>query len=365
MNIFVPKEKFPETRCALTPKVAAKFVKLGASISCERGLGLPSGFPDADYEKSGAHLVSSASDGFHLADMVLRVGKPDFSEIPSLKPSTIYISFLDPFQSKSTLVEMSKSKIFGIAMEMIPRTTRAQKMDALSSQANLAGYEAVIVAAHRLHRIFPLMMTAAGTISPARVFVIGAGVAGLQAIATAKRLGAKVSAFDTRPVVEDQVKSLGATFIKVDLGETGQTQGGYAKELSAEQLALQREVMKKTCIDSDVVITTAQVFGKKAPILVTHDMVAAMRPGSVVVDLAVESGGNVEGVKLNEEVEFNGVHIIGLANLAGRAAQNASETYANNVYALVEEFWDKDEKRFRLLFDDDILKSALVAKIST
>jgi NAD(P) transhydrogenase subunit alpha len=245
-------------------------------------------------------------------------------------------------------------------MEMIPRITRAQKMDVLSSQSNLAGYVAVIIAAERLDKIFPMMMTPAGTISPARVFVIGVGIAGLQAIATAKRLGARVDAFDTRPVVEEQVKSLGARFVKVDLGETGQTKDGYAKALSDEQLQKQREEMAKVCAASDVVITAAQVFGRKAPLIITEDMIRSMSKGSVIVDLAVETGGNVAGSQPDQEVEVNGVRIIGLANLPGEVAVNASQMFSANLFALVDEFWNEEEKRFHLDFEDEIIQGCVI-----
>jgi NAD(P) transhydrogenase subunit alpha len=267
---------------------------------------------------------------------------------------------LDPFNEKE-LIDIFLSKgISAISMEMIPRITRAQKMDVLSSQANLAGYAAVIVAAERLDKILPMMMTPAGTIAPARVFVIGVGVAGLQAIATAKRLGARVEAFDTRPVVEEQVKSLGARFVKIDLGETGQTKDGYAKALTDEQLQKQREGMAKVCASADIVITTAQLFGRPAPLIVTEDMVGSMQPGAVIVDLAVESGGNVAGSQVGREVDVDGVRIIGLANLPGRIAVNASQMFSSNLYSLVEDSWNPDEKRFELNFEDEIIKGCVI-----
>jgi len=250
--------------------------------------------------------------------------------------------------------------VSAISMEFIPRTTRAQKMDVLSSQANLGGYEAVILAAEHSNKIFPMMTTAAGTILPSKVFIIGVGVAGLQAIATAKRLGAKVTAYDTRPVVEEQVKSLGAQFLKIDVGETGQTKDGYAKALTEEQIQKQREAMKKTCGDSDVVICAAQVFGRKAPVLVTVEMLDAMKPGSVVVDLAVETGGNVEGVAYDKIINRKGVTIIGIANMPGRAPLHASQVYGENFINLIGEFWDKNEKAFVLKLDDEIINSCLV-----
>jgi NAD(P) transhydrogenase subunit alpha len=294
------------------------------------------------------------------ADMVLRLRKPPLEEIAKLKRGCIHVSFLDPFNERDLIDALVNAGVSAISMEMIPRTTRAQKMDALSSQASLAGYVAVLLAADRLNQIFPMMMTPAGTIKPSRVFIIGAGVAGLQAIATAKRLGARVDAFDTRPVVEEQVASLGAKFVKVDLGETGQTKDGYAKELTPEQQAKQREAMAKVCIQSDVVITTAKLFGRKAPVIVTKEMVAQMKPGSVIIDLAADTGGNVEGVQVDEEVEIDGVRIVGLSNLEGRVPVHASQMYSSNLGNLVEEFWNKETKQFDLNLDDEIIKGCLV-----
>jgi NAD(P) transhydrogenase subunit alpha len=297
---------------------------------------------------------------FQNAEMVLRIRKPAEDEVELMKPGCIYISLLDPFNERELIESFTARGISAISMEMIPRITRAQKMDVLSSQANLAGYAAVIVASERLDKILPMMMTPAGTIAPARVFVIGVGVAGLQAIATAKRLGARVEAFDTRPVVEEQVKSLGARFVKIDLGETGQTKDGYAKALTEEQLQKQREGMAKVCASSDIVITTAQLFGRPAPLIVTEDMVGGMQKGSVIVDLAVESGGNVAGSQLGREVDVDGVRIMGLANLPGRVAVNASQMFSSNLYNLVEDSWSTDEKRFELNFEDEIIKGCVI-----
>jgi NAD(P) transhydrogenase subunit alpha len=293
--------------------------------------------------------------------MVLRVRKPSADEVRQLKKGSLHISFLDPFNERDLVNTLSSQGISAISMEMVPRTTLAQKMDALSSQANLAGYVMVILAAERSNKIFPMLMTPAGTITPARVFIIGAGVAGLQAIATAKRLGARVEAFDTRPVVKEQVQSLGAKFVEIDLGETGQTKDGYAKALTPEQLDKQRQGMAKVCSQSDVVITTAQLFGRKAPVVVTKDMIAQMKAGSIVVDLAVESGGNVEGSKVNEEIiTSNGVRIIGLGNLPSRVAVHASQMYSSNLANLIEHFWDKEQKTFKLNQDDEIIKGCLI-----
>jgi NAD(P) transhydrogenase subunit alpha len=243
---------------------------------------------------------------------------------------------------------------------MIPRSTRSQKMDALSSQANLAGYVTVLLAANKLDRILPMMMTPAGTLKPANVFIIGAGVAGLQAIATAKRMGARVTAFDTRPVVAEQVQSLGAKFLEIDLGETGQTKDGYAKELTPEQVKLQREGQKQAIADSDIVITTAQLFGRKAPLIVPKDMVEAMKPGSVIVDMAADTGGNVEGSVANEEVVINGVTIIGLSNLPNNVCRDASVMYSSNLFNLIDDSWDEEEKTFNLDLDHDILSGCII-----
>lgn len=361
MKISAPKEVHSgETRAPLTPESVAKLTKLGAQVEVEAGIGVTAGFPDDAYAKAGAAISSDRKGLVSSADIVLRLRKPPAEEIAWLKPNAIHASLLDPFNEKELIQKFAERGASAISMELIPRTTRAQKMDVLSSQANLGGYEAVILAARYLNKIFPMMTTAAGTILPAKVFIIGVGVAGLQAIATAKRLGAKVTAYDTRPVVEEQVKSLGAQFLKIDLGETGQTKEGYAKALTDEQIQKQREAMKKTCGDSDVVISAAQVFGRKAPVLVTREMLNAMKPGSVVVDLAVETGGNVEGVAYDKVTDSNGVKIVGIANLPGRAPLHASQVYAANLVNLIEEFWDKKEKIFTLKLDDEIIKGCLV-----
>ncbi len=360
MKIFVPRETFPgETRVALLPATVKKLVGVGAEVSIEPGLGRIIGIEDAAYTEVGATL-SDATAGLGNADIVVRLRRPAAGDIAQMREGAVVVGLLDPFTNADGLRALAARKISAISMEMIPRTTLAQKMDVLSSQANLAGYVAVILAAERLDKVLPMMMTPAGTISPSKVFIIGVGVAGLQAIATARRLGARVEAFDTRPVVEEQVQSLGAKFVKIDLGETGQTAQGYAKELTPEQQAMQRAGMAKACAQADIVITTAQLFGKPAPRLVTAEMIAGMKPGSVVVDLAVESGGNVEGSKLDEEVLVNGVRIIGLGNLPGHVASVASQMYSANVGSLIEHFWDKTEKRLQLKLDDDIMKGALV-----
>jgi NAD(P) transhydrogenase subunit alpha len=361
MNIAIPKENHPdESRVALIPEHVAKLAAAGATISIETGLGNSLQIEDEAYIEAGAAVVDDRMRLLQNAEMVLRIRRPEPEDVPQLKKGAIYVSLLDPFNEKDLIDTFILKGISAISMEMIPRITRAQKMDVLSSQANLAGYVAVIIAAERLDKIFPMMMTPAGTIAPARVFVIGAGVAGLQAIATAKRLGARVEAFDTRPVVEEQVKSLGARFVKIDLGETGETKDGYAKALTDEQLRKQREGMAKICAASDAVITTAQLFGRKAPLIVTEDMLRGMQKGSVVVDLAVESGGNVAGSQPNQEVDSAGVTIIGLANLPGKVAVHASQMYSSNLFNLVDEFWNADQNRFELDFEDEIIKGCVI-----
>ena len=362
MLIGVPKETWSgELRTALVPQNAKKFIELGMSVVLESESGVPSGFTDAMYEDVGVKITQDKAE-VHGADILMRVRQPTSAELQLVKKEAVSISFLDPFNEKELVQDMAKREIRGISMEMVPRSTRAQKMDALSSQANLAGYVTVIQAAFHCPKIFPMMMTPAGTIAPGRVFIIVAGVAGLQAIATAKRLGARVEAFDTRPVVAEQVQSLGAKFLDIDLGEVGQTEQGYAKELTAEQLEKQREGQKQVIGQSDVLITTAQVFGRPAPRIVGLDMVEAMKPGSVVVDMAVESGGNVEGSKLDEVVEVGGVKIIGQGNLPSEVARNASEMYSNNLFNLVSEFWDEEQKTLVLDPEDEIIKSCLITQ---
>jgi NAD(P) transhydrogenase subunit alpha len=361
MRIFVPKETHPgETRVALVPAVVQKLARIGASLEVETGLGASIGIADSDYYTAGAAIGSNREASLGRADIVLRLHKPHAAEVASMKQSCIHISYLDPFNEIALVRALATAGISAMSMEMIPRSTIAQKMDALSSQANLAGYVAVMLAANRMDRLLPMMITPSGTIPPARVLVIGVGVAGLQAIATAKRLGASVEAFDTRPVVEEQVKSLGAKFVKVDLGETGQTAQGYANELTAEQLAKQREVLAERCAAADVVITSAQVFGRKAPCLVTTGMISRMKPGSVVVDLAVESGGNVEGSCAAGETIVHGVKILGYPNLPGRVPRAASEMYSNNLANLVTHFWNKEAGCMRLDLENDIIKSCLI-----
>ncbi|HZJ15100.1 MAG TPA: NAD(P) transhydrogenase subunit alpha [Chthoniobacteraceae bacterium] len=361
MRIFVPTEFDPsERRVPVVPSTVGRLVKLGALIEIETGLGRSINFSDADYEAVGASVLKDRQAGLGSAEMILRLHGPPLAEIPTLKRDCIHVSHLDPFNKPDLVQALASARVNAICMEMIPRSTIAQKMDALSSQASLAGYVAVLLGADRLDRAFPMMMTPAGTIPPAKIFIIGVGVAGLQAIATAKRLGAVVEAFDTRPVVEEQVRSLGAKFVKADLGETGQTEGGYAKELTPAQLEKQREVMAQRCAQADIVITAAQVFGRRAPVIVTTAMVERMKPGSVIVDLAAENGGNVECSRLNEDVIVHGVQVLGPRNLAGHVPRTASEMYSNNLGNLIEHFWDRDAKTFRLDPQGDILTDCLL-----
>jgi len=346
MIVAVPRET-DDTRSALIPDAVKKLCALeGVDVIVESGLS--EHWPDSDFEAAGASVMSDRLAMLGRADVILRIHPTDPDEIGTLKKGALHISMLDPYNNKSLVEAYASAGVDAVSLEMIPRTTLAQKMDVLSSQASLAGYVAVIKAADRLDRILPMMMTPAGTLSPAKVFVIGAGVAGLQAIATAKRLGARVEAFDTRPVVEEQVQSLGAKFLKVDLGETGQTQDGYAKALTEEQLAKQREAMAKAVASADITITTAKLFGRKAPIIVTADMLKGVQRGSVIVDLAAGSGGNVEGVVVNEETVVDGVRIIGIDNLPGEVGVHASQMLSSNMVNLFAHLYDSESGILKL-----------------
>ncbi len=352
-----------EARVALVPVSIKKLLDLGGEhekveILIEKGL--TTMVDDEEYKSAGAIILDDRDMILGQADILLWVNAPNPEDISKMKKGAINISFLDPYNNKELVETFAKHDINAISMEMIPRMTLAQKMDALSSQASLAGYAAVILGADKLDRIFPMMMTPAGTIPPSRVFVIGAGVAGLQAIATAKRLGARVEAFDTRPVVEEQVASLGAKFIKVDLGETGQTKDGYAKALTEEQLKLQQKAMAKSCASADLVITTAKLFGRQAPVIVTKEILSDMRNGSVIVDLAAGSGGNVEGTVMDQTTIVEGVHIIGLDNLPGQVAFDASSMYASNLTNLITHFYDKESGTLNLDRSDEIMNGCLV-----
>ena len=361
MQIGVLKETHPgENRVAVIPDTVKKLVKLGAELTVEAALGQGAGFADEAYTEAGATIASNRNDILANSDILLRIRKPESDEVGQIKQGCIHISYLDPFNEGELVDALAKQGISAVSMEMIPRTTLSQKMDALSSQANLAGYVAVMMAANSLDRLLPMMMTPAGTIKPAKVFVIGAGVAGLQAIATAKRLGAKVTAFDTRPVVAEQVRSVGAKFLEIDLGETGETKDGYARELTPEQIEIQRQGQKAAIAESDIVITTAQVFGRKAPVLVTHDMVEAMQPGSVIVDMAAETGGNVEGSVAGQEVDVKGVTIIGQGNWPNFVCRDASQMYSSNLFNMLNQYWNTESKSFVLDQENDIIQGCLI-----
>ena len=359
MIIGVPKEiQAGENRVALVPDTIAKLVKAGHKVAVERGAGAKAFFPDADYEKAGASL-SSADEILSSSDIIIKVTAPSQVEIGKLKQSAAYISFLNPLAEPSISAELAKRGVTAFSMELIPRSSRAQSMDALSSQANIGGYKAVLNAAIAIGKYFPMLTTAAGTVPPAKVLVIGVGVAGLQAIATARRLGAVVSAFDIRPEVKEQVQSLGAKFVEAKIEVDAKAEGGYAKEVSEDTKKKLQEALAETVAASDVVVTTAQVPGKKAPVLVTKDMVSRMRPGSIIVDMAAEQGGNVEGSKPGETIVTGGVSILGPVNLPSTMPTNASQLYSKNILNLLGLLVTKEGK-LNLDFNDDIIKGACV-----
>ena len=350
-----------ETRVALTPDAVQKLVDQRLAVAVETGAGLAAAFPDAAYAAAGAEVAADLAATLSGADILLKVRAPVAEEIAALKRGAIVVGLLDPFREREAMAALAAAGANAFAMELVPRITRAQVMDALSSQANLAGYRAVIEAAAAYGRAFPMMMTAAGTVAPAKVFVMGAGVAGLQAIATARRLGAVVTATDVRPAVKEQVESLGAKFVAVEDEEfkAAETAAGYAKEMSAEYRAKQAALVAEHIKKQDIVITTALIPGRPAPRLVSAGQVASMRPGSVIVDLAVEQGGNVEGAKAGETVEAGGVRILGIANLPGRIAADASSLYARNLAAFLGLLVDK-EGALVAGGDDEILRASLV-----
>ena len=340
-NLFVVKETAAnETRVAATPETVRQYVKAGLTVAIEPGAGTNAWLSDDDYAAAGASIVARAA-GLAAADIVACVAPLPATDVSHLRNGAIVIGLLAPHRSLELVGALAQRNITSIAMELIPRTTRAQSMDALSSQANIAGYKAVLIAASELPRYFPLLMTAAGTIKPAKVVIMGAGVAGLQALATAKRLGAVVEVSDIRPAVKEQVQSLGGRFIDMPMQESGEGTGGYAKEVSADFLRQQREIITRHIGAADVVITTALVPGRKAPVLVTREMVEAMRAGSVIIDLAVDAGGNCELSQPNATVKHNGVRILGLGNLAASVPFDASVLYARNVLALTLEIVQK------------------------
>ncbi|HUF30923.1 MAG TPA: Re/Si-specific NAD(P)(+) transhydrogenase subunit alpha [Gemmatimonadaceae bacterium] len=336
MRIHVVRETAPgERRVALVPDVVQKLVKSGHHVTVEHRAGTASGLPDVEYAHAGARVIEGPGVALAPGDLIVRVRPPSDEEIARLPRGVALVGMLDPLGQPTRAQRLADAGVDAFALEFVPRITRAQTMDVLSSQANLAGYRAVLEAAQRLPKIFPMMMTAAGTIPPAKVLVLGVGVAGLQAIATAKRLGAVVRAFDIRPVVKEQVESLGAQFVGITIDEA-EAEGGYAKEVSEDVHRREQELLSKFTADSDVVVTTAQVPGRRAPVLVTRAMVESMQPGSVIVDLAADSGGNCELTRNGEEVDHGGVLVVALSDAASGAAANASRVYARNVEALLE-----------------------------
>jgi H+-translocating NAD(P) transhydrogenase subunit alpha len=365
MRIAVPVEiDADEPRVAATAETVGKLIKLGATVAVARGAGMRSGIPDADYAQSGAELADPA-EVTRTADIVLKVRRPKPEELAAYRPGTLVLAIMDPYGQEAALAQLASAGLVAFAMELMPRITRAQSMDVLSSQANLAGYRAVIDAAASYGRALPMMMTAAGTVPAARIFVMGVGVAGLQAIATARRLGAIVTATDVRPAAKEQVASLGAKFLAVEDDEFRQAESatGYAKPMSAEYQAKQAELVVGHIAKQDIVVTTALIPGRPAPRLVNAAMVASMRPGSVIVDLAVERGGNVEGSVAGREVETaNGVRILGHANMAGRLPASASALYARNLFAFVETMIDKTSQAVSPNWDDELIKATLLTR---
>ncbi|GEA04569.1 NAD(P) transhydrogenase subunit alpha [Alteromonas sp. KUL17] len=349
-----------ERRCAVSPQTIAKLIKKGIEVYIEKDAGQLSHYTDGDFAEAGANIVADTTEIAEQVDILACVNTPRESIVEKLSAGTVVIGHLDPFFNEALVTKLAKANLTALSVEMIPRTSRAQKMDALSSQASLAGYAMVMKAANTLPSILPMMMTPSGTIKPAKVFIIGAGVAGLQAIATAKRLGANVLAYDTRPVVAEQVESLGGKFLDIDIGETGQTKDGYAKELSDEQQALVAQAQKEAIASSDIVITTAQLFGRKPPVLISKETLATMKPGCVVVDMAAVSGGNVEGSKPGETVVLNNVTIIGDGFWSEGVPRAATDMYANNIYNLLDEFVKNEPIEFELTFEDDILDAAVI-----
>lgn len=360
MKLAVPKEKVEgETRVALLPDDISKLTEAGNEVIVESGAGAEAGFADSDYEDAGATVKADAQSVLNDAEVVLKVQGPEEQELEGMKQGALLISFLAPLSSPELIKSLAERNVTAFAMEMIPRTTRAQSMDALSTMSTVSGYKAALIAAAELSKFFPMLTTAAGTVRPSKVLVIGAGVAGLQAIATARRLGAQVEAFDTRPVVKEQVKSLGAKFLEIELDAgDAEAEGGYARELTEEEQQKQRELMDKAVTGADAVITTALVPGKTAPVLITAETARSMRPGSVIVDLAAEAGGNCELTVPGKENIDNGVRIIGPLNLPASMPAHASQLYSRNVFTLID--YLIDEGALKLDFEDEITKGTCV-----
>jgi NAD(P) transhydrogenase subunit alpha len=365
MKIGIVKERREgERRCAVSPDTVKKYVGLGAQVAIETGAGLASAITDEAFKAAGAEIVGDAAQALSGADLVLKVQRPDSDELGAIKRGAVLAAILNPYNEKESIADYATRGIDALAMELVPRITRAQAMDVLSSQANLAGYRAVIDAAAEFGRAFPMMMTAAGTVAPARVLIMGVGVAGLQAIATARRLGAIVSATDVRPATKEQVNSLGATFVAVEDEEFKQaeTTAGYAKPMSAEYQAKQAALIAETIKKQDIVITTALIPGRKAPELVTAEMVQSMKPGSVIVDLAVEQGGNCALSELGKVVEKHGVKIVGHANVPSRTAVDSTALYAKNLLNLVQLLVDKETKELKINWEDEIVKGVALTR---
>lgn len=365
MRIAVLKERAPgETRVAATPETAKKIIALGHQIVIESGAGIASSVPDQQFMDAGGEIAATAAEALNGADLLIKVRRPVAAELAALKAGAGVVALLEPYGDSALVESFAKAKVEALAMELVPRITRAQAMDALSSQSNLAGYRAIIEAAHLYGRGFPMMMTAAGTVAAAKVFVMGAGVAGLQAIATARRLGAIVTATDVRPAAKEQVASLGAKFVAVEDEEFKQaeTAAGYAKPMSADYQAKQAALVAQHIAKQDIVVTTALIPGRAAPVLVTEAMVKAMKPGGVVIDLAVSQGGNCPLSKADEIVEVNGVKVAGFANLPARLPADSSALYAKNILALLPLLANKETKAFEPAWDDEIIKGALLTR---
>src|SRR5690349_20783030 len=362
MRVAVPRETDAgEPRVAATPETVKKLKSFGADVAIARGAGIASGIPDSEFEAAGAQIADAATKD---ADVVLKVRRPTANELSAYKRGALVVAIMDPYGNEAALKKIADAGVSAFAMELMPRITRAQVMDVLSSQANLAGYRAVIEGAEAFGRAFPMMMTAAGTVPAAKVFVMGVGVAGLQAIATARRLGAIVTATDVRPATKEQVESLGAKFLAVEDEEfkNAQTAGGYAKEMSKEYQAKQAALTAEHIKKQDIIITTALIPGRPAPRLVTADMVKSMKPGSVLVDLAVERGGNVEGARAGEVADVGGIKIVGFTNVAGRVAASASSLYARNLFSFIETLIDKSTKSLAVKWDDELVKATALTK---
>jgi NAD(P) transhydrogenase subunit alpha len=361
VKLGILTERLPgERRVALVPESVGRLVKGGNEVLVERGAGRASFYGDDAYSQAGARVVADAASVYGQAELVAKVQRPAGDELGHLRQGQVVVGFLQPLTNGELVRELAARRVTSFAMEAIPRVTRAQPMDALSSQANIGGYKAVVLAAARLPRYLPMLTTAAGTIAPARCLVLGAGVAGLQAIATARRLGAIVEAFDTRPVVKEQVQSLGARFLEIELGESAEAAGGYAKELSEEAHRKEQELIGKHVRDADIVVTTAAIPGRRAPLLITADMVRSMKPGSVIVDLAAETGGNCELTQPGRTIDTDGVTIVGETNLPSTLAFHASQLYSRNVASLLGLL--VKEGRFQPDWNDEIVKGCAITR---